>query len=118
MVNDVSDEVQVGICKEKGTRTNIGEITDLIKSQKIIVVTIEGNLAGCIAISTVNAEIAAFRMLNVVPEYRKRGIGSILVETVQTKVKSDGFMIIQLELLSPRTWSSPALDFLKVRYTK
>lgn len=118
LVNDVYDVAEDNMWKEKGIRTNISEIESLIKEKRLMIAQVEEQIVGLVKISRIDEETGEFGMLVVDPVARGLKLGGALVESAEEWAREEGFQVMQLQLLTPRTWNHPTKEFLKGWYSR
>ena len=118
LINEVYDDAEAGMWKRKGTRTNPSEVERLLRDQALILAEIDGVLVGSVNVKLMNGGVGEFGMLVADLNHRGNGIGSALVERAESWARDMGCHTMRLELLTPRHWTHPSKEFLKVWYTR
>lgn len=67
---------------------------------RLLLLEIEGQTAGCIALRKIDDQTGEMKRLYVVPEFRKRGAGSFLVESVITEARKIGYKTMKLDTVN------------------
>lgn len=118
LVNKAYDRGEKGMWHGAPPRTNPTELAELIRGRKLIIATVNGGLGtpasmddvsivvvvGCVALREVGEKKVSFGMLAVVEDQVGKGIGNLLIEEVESVVKSDRFPgrnVLGCELLEP-----------------
>src|SRR6185503_3962802 len=79
---------------------------------------INGVLVGSVNVKLMNGGVGEFGMLVADLNRRGEGIGAALVERAENWARDMGCHTMRLELLTPRNWTHPSKEFLKVWYTR
>ncbi|NBE96617.1 GNAT family N-acetyltransferase [Nonomuraea sp. KC401] len=112
LVNTVYTEAERGIWRDAVMRTSPAELSRLTRDGQIAVAGLYGRTVGCVRVQHLDAEASEFAMLAATPESRGIGVGRALVRFAEQHARARGSRIMQLELLTPRTWSHPVKSFL------
>lgn len=59
-----------------------------------------GNACGCVALRKFDGEICEMKRLYVRPDFRKHGLGKVLVERIISEAKSRGYKFMRLDTLA------------------
>ena len=117
LINDVYDEAEAGMWKETGVRTTETELRAMFVEEGLIIARLGGKIVGSVHVSKMEKS-GEFGMLIVDPKVRKQAIGGKLVQAAEQWAKSEGFDVMRLEILTPRTWNHPTKEFIKGWYTR
>jgi len=118
LINEVYDDAESGMWKRKGTRTNPPEVERLLRDKTLILAEIDGVLVGSVNIRLMNDGVGEFGMLVADLNQRGKGIGSALVDRAENWARDMHCHTMRLELLTPRKWTHPSKEFLKIWYTR
>jgi GNAT superfamily N-acetyltransferase len=118
LVNQVYAEAERGLWREGADRTDAPDIAAIIHAGELAVARLDGRLAGAVRIRRLDPGLAEFGMLVASPEHRGIGIGRALVAFAEDWARQQGLSRMQLEVLTPRTWTHPAKEFLRDWYTR
>ena len=118
LINEVYDDAESGMWKRKGTRTNPAEVERLLRAQALILAEIDGVLVGSVNVNLMRDGVGEFGMLVADLNHRGKGIGSALVDRAENWARGMACHTMRLELLTPRNWTHPSKEFLKVWYSR
>ena len=118
LINEVYDDAESGMWKRKGTRTHPVEVERLLRARALILAEIDGVLVGAVNVELMNDGVGEFGMLVADLNHRGKGIGSALVERAENWARGMKCHTMRLELLTPRNWTHPSKEFLKMWYTR
>jgi GNAT superfamily N-acetyltransferase len=118
LINEVYDDAESGMWKRKGTRTNPAEVERLLRAQALILAEIDGVLVGSVNVNLMSDGVGEFGMLVVDLNHRGKGIGSVLVDRAENWARDMACHTMRLELLTPRNWTHPSKEFLKMWYSR
>jgi len=118
LINLVYLESEKELWKENYERISAEELQELIEANELILAMDEEQPVGCVEVRNVNENIAAFSMLVADPTRRGEKIGSKLVKFAEQHALATGSKLMQLELLTPRSWSHPDKVFLLSWYSR
>jgi GNAT superfamily N-acetyltransferase len=118
LINEVYDDAEAGMWRRKGTRTNPSEVERLLRDQALILAEIDGVLVGSVNVKLMNGGVGELGMLVADLNHRGNGIGSALVERAESWARNMGCHTMRLELLTPRNWTHPSKEFLKMWYAR
>ena len=118
LINEVYDDAEAGMWKRKGTRSDPSEVERLLRDRALIVAEIDGALVGTVNVKLMGEGVGEFGMLVADRNHRGNGIGSALVERAESWARDMGCHTMRLELLTPRNWTHPSKEFLKLWYTR
>lgn len=99
-------------------RTNFDEITDFINKGELIIAQLGDKIVGSVHVYPIDKTTLGFGMLTSSLEFRKLGIGNLLLKTVEDFAIENQYKIIQLELLKPTDFNHPEKKFLEKWYQK
>jgi DNA-binding MarR family transcriptional regulator len=118
LINKVYDEAESGMWKVSGSRTSPDQVKSLLKKKKLILAKLDGAIVGSVNVNQMDDNTAEFGMLVADQNFRGVGIGSILVDAAESWGKLKKCNVMQLELLTPRSWKHPSKEFLKKWYSR
>jgi GNAT superfamily N-acetyltransferase len=118
LINEVYDDAESGMWKRKGTRTNPAEVERLLRAQALILAEIDGVFVGSVNVNLMSDGVGEFGMLVVDLNHRGKGIGSVLVDRAENWARDMACHTMRLELLTPRNWTHPSKEFLKMWYSR
>ncbi|WP_240670539.1 GNAT family N-acetyltransferase [Actinoplanes solisilvae] len=118
LVNRVYADAEKGLWRDDTARTTTAEITQFIRTGQLAAARLDGVVVGAVRVQRLSDTLAEFGMLVAAPEHRGIGLGRDLVTFAETWARSQGLPRMQLELLTPRTWSHPVKDFLRAWYER
>ena len=76
---------------------------------RLLLATEDEQLAGCIAMRKLAPQICEMKRLFLRPEYRRRGLGKVLVETIIDEARKLGYTRMRLDTLPGRMDKAIAL---------
>lgn len=112
LINEVYLPAEKGLWLDDATRTDVEEVTELIRAEEIVVARLSGEIVGCVRVQQLDDDTSEFGMLAAAPGHRGVGIGRELVRFAERNSLEMGRGTMQLELLVPREWSHPSKVFL------
>ncbi|MET0163859.1 MAG: GNAT family N-acetyltransferase [Vicinamibacterales bacterium] len=118
LINEVYDDAESGMWKRQGTRTNPAEVERLLRAQALILAEIDAVLVGSVNINLMGNGVGEFGMLVADLNHRGNGIGSALVARAENWARDMACHTMRLELLTPRNWTHPSKEFLKMWYSR
>jgi GNAT superfamily N-acetyltransferase len=118
LINEVYADAESGKWKRKGTRTNPTEVERLLRAQALILAEIDGVLVGSVNVNLMSDGVGEFGMLVADLNHRGKGIGSALVDRAENWARDMSCHTMRLELLTPRNWTHPSKEFLKMWYSR
>jgi GNAT superfamily N-acetyltransferase len=118
LINEVYDDAESGMWKRRGTRTHPAEVERLLRADALILAEIDGVIVGSVNVNRMGDGVGEFGMLVADLRHRGRGIGSALVDRAERWARDMGCHTMRLELLTPRHWTHPSKEFLKVWYSR
>jgi GNAT superfamily N-acetyltransferase len=118
LVNAAYEVGEAGLWLEGATRTQPGEMADMIGSGGMLAATLDGQIAGCAYVRLLDADTADLALVSVAPERWGGGVGRQLVHSGEELMRSRGATAMQLELLVPKEWAHPEKDRLLAWYTR
>ena len=103
-------------------RTSTPEITDLLKSRKLLLAFAGEQLAGVVKIEKIDPKIAGFGMLATDPNGLQRGAGKALVGAAEAWALAEGFGEMEIEIVraeNPNTHKQLLHDwYTRLNYIK
>jgi len=103
LINKVYSEAEKGMWTNPNrTRTTECEIGFLAAVEGIVVARIDGQLVGCVHISSIDETTWEFGMLAVKAEYQNQGIGGALIGYAEYLAGCAGMQMMQLKVLVPK----------------
>lgn len=118
LVNEVYRVSEAGIWTEGTSRTDDGEISDLIRLGQIASARSGGLVVGAIHVHQLDADTGGLGMLSAAASHRGQGIGTRLVDFAEDWARARGLASMQLEVLIPREWQHPSKTFLLEWYER
>jgi GNAT superfamily N-acetyltransferase len=118
LINEVYDDAESGMWKRQGTRTNPVGVERLLRAQALILAVIDGVLVGSVNVNLMSNGVGEFGMLVADLKHRGKGIGSALVDRAEMWARDMACHTMRLELLTPRNWTHPSKEFLKMWYSR
>jgi GNAT superfamily N-acetyltransferase len=118
LVNEVYKASEQGIWVDGAARTDLDEVTELVRRGELCAARLDGELVGCIRMQRLDDSTSEFGMLAAAPKHRGIGIGRDLVRFAEANAKRSGHTSMQLEVLVPTGWAHPAKEFLKEWYQR
>jgi GNAT superfamily N-acetyltransferase len=118
LINAVYDDAESGMWRRAGVRTNPAEVENLLRARALILAEIDGVVVGSVNIKLMDNGIGEFGMLVADPSHRGKRIGSALVDGAERWAREHACHTMQLELLTPRHWTHPAKEFLRLWYSR
>lgn len=100
------------------SRTTIEEISSFIEKEELIIAQVGTEIIGTVHIYPIDNKTLGFGMLTSSLNYRKKGIGNLLLIAVESYAKSNNFNKIQLELLKPVSFKHPEKEYLEQWYIR
>ncbi|MHB0999268.1 MAG: GNAT family N-acetyltransferase [Armatimonadota bacterium] len=76
---------------------------DLIKGVQIFGLFVDGRLVGTVMLDEVSADTCSMERLAVLPEYRHKGYGRMLIDHICTEVKKRGGQMISIAIIDEHT---------------
>jgi GNAT superfamily N-acetyltransferase len=76
---------------------------------RLLLVEHEGRVAGCVALRALEPGICEMKRLYLRPQYRKQGIGRMLVEAILMEARSIGYRGMRLDTIEPKMKDAVAL---------
>ena len=118
MVNKVYYSSEKDFWSEGYFRISKADFEKYLKNKWLYVLEENKKILGCVLFKQIEKEISSFSMLVCHPDYRKKGIGKMLVLFVNEEAMNRKNKKMQIELLSPKTWIHEEKKFLKNWYVK
>ena len=66
----------------------------------LLIAKSSGKACGCVALRKIDAQVCEMKRLYVKPEFRKHGLGKVLVERIISEAKQRGYKLIRLDTLA------------------
>jgi GNAT superfamily N-acetyltransferase len=118
VINSAYAVGEAGLWLEGTTRTEPGEIAEMIRSGGMLAATLEGRIVGCAYARPLDAGTADLGLISVAPDRWGSGVGRELVHSAEGLMRSRGVTTMQLELLVPKGWVHPDKERLRGWYTR
>lgn len=68
---------------------------------RLLLAEYEGELAGCVALHKLGARICEMKRLYLRPQFRGKGLGRVLAETIVVEAKKIGYKSMRLDTVEP-----------------
>ena len=68
---------------------------------RLLLAEIDGELAACVALHKIEDKICEMKRLYLRPQYRGRGLGRVLAETIITEARKIGYHRMRLDTVEP-----------------
>lgn len=118
MINTVYQESENELWKDSHERINLSRLLDIIdKGELLLALNDHEEICGCVHLEPMKFGMAKFKMLVTNPNFKRKGIGSVLVKFAENEARRLGFTKMQLELLVPTEFEHPDKVFLSKWYT-
>jgi GNAT superfamily N-acetyltransferase len=124
-VDEVADLVnrayaigEKGLWRDGTSRTTPAEVREFGRDGEIAVARLDGRIVGSVRVQRFDGGVGEFGMLAAEPGHQGSGIGSRLVRFAEGLSEERGLATMQLELLTPKTWTHPTKQFLHEWYTR
>ncbi len=118
MINGVYQDSEGDIWKDDHKRIVQSRLLEIIAKEELLLAVNEDVIYGCIHLVQMDNQMAKLKMLVANPQFKKMGIGSLLVNFTENEARKGGKSKMQLELLVPTEFSHPDKVFLSNRYTR
>lgn len=102
IVNRVYKEAEKGIWSDGQARTDAAEIQALAAEGELAIARVNGEVAGCVRISQIDADTGEFGILAVDQAKQGTGVGRKLVDFAEEKLRAAHVRLMQIKLLVPR----------------
>ena len=99
-------------------RTSEEEVHSLLAADRILIAKRGNLIIGSVCVRRLSPSLAEFGMLVAHPDCRGIGLGKALLNAAENYGRAGGAEIMQLELLTPKTWEHPVKAFLHQWYTR
>lgn len=118
MINAVYLISEADLWKTEHQRITVPKLVEIIKKRELLLAMKDDVICGCIHLEPMDAAQHKFKMLVANPEYKRMGIGAVLVSFAEHEARKKGVSIMQLELLVPTDFELLDKVFLKDWYTR
>jgi GNAT superfamily N-acetyltransferase len=118
IVNEAYALGEAGLWIAGSTRTEPGEVAEMIRSGGMLAASLGDRPVGCAYVRPLDSDTADLSLISAAPDHWGSGVGRELVRSAEEFVRSDGATTMQLELLVPKGWVHPAKDRLRSWYTR
>ena len=118
MINDVYVESEGNIWIDEHQRITKERLLEIITLKELLIATSEDEICGCIHLEPMRDSQFKFKMLVANPEFKGKGVGSILVQFAESEAKKMGGEVMQLELLVPTEFTHEDKVFLHNWYSR
>jgi GNAT superfamily N-acetyltransferase len=118
LVNAAYGEGERGMWVAGTERTDAGEIAEAIRGGGMLVAWVDGRIAGCSCLRTVDATAANLGFIAAAPEAWGTGLGRDLVRAAEDLARTRGVRTIQLDLLVPLDGTHPTKERLRAWYER
>nr|WP_296074384.1 GNAT family N-acetyltransferase [uncultured Actinoplanes sp.] len=118
LINRVYADGEKGLWAEGARRTGAAEVADLIGRGELVLARGDDRVIGAVRVQRLGDKLGEFGMLVADPAHRGAGVGRELVAFAEGWARRQGLTTMQLELLTPRTWTHPVKEFLRGWYTR
>lgn len=99
-------------------RTNTADIIDYIQNGEMVCVYKDTHIVGCMRLQRITEEIAEIGMLAVGLSQQGMGAGRTLIQFGETELIAQGYTILQIELLKPKTYTDDSREKLQQWYER
>lgn len=119
MINEIYTESEKGLFNPGLlNRTSASELQTMILQNELMILSIDGQIKGCAQVVIVESRILKFGMLTIDNSLRGQGYGKIMINAIEDYAKQQGYSLMQLELLTPKTWVQSHKEFLRQWYMR
>ena len=117
LVNEVYEECEGHLWVEPHQRLSEEGFSSHHGNKELIVAEIPDVIVGCVVMSTVEDGVKHFSMLVIRPEYRRLGIGRMLVDFVVESARREGCKCVRVDSLyssdQPDPWKQILIKWYK-----
>jgi len=118
MINEVYQASEGNIWIDNHNRISKERLLEVIKANELLLAVNKNQIYGCIHLEKMNTTHYKFKMLVTNSQFKRQGIGSMLVNYAEQQAVIYGAKTMQLELLVPTDFIHPDKVFLDNWYTK
>jgi GNAT superfamily N-acetyltransferase len=118
LVNRAYAIAEEGLWRDGTPRATPAETREFVRNGEIAVAWLDERIVGSVRIQQLDGGVGEFGMLAADPGYRGIGIGRQLIWFAERLSQERGLGIMQLELLTPKTWTHPSKKFLHDWYSR
>lgn len=122
LINAVYAVAEEGMWKDvdgrPAARTSPQEVQKLLDANRLLLAKCDSEIVGSVCVQLLSPTLAEFGMLVGHPDCRGLGLGKALVRAAEDFGRHHNATIMQLELLTPKTWNHPVKEFLHAWYTR
>jgi N-acetylglutamate synthase-like GNAT family acetyltransferase len=118
MINQVYLQSEEGMWKEEHQRITSSRLIEIIDKRELLLAMKQNVIYGCIHLELMDEFQFKFKMLVANPEFKREGIGAVLVNFAEKEARKKGATIMQLELLVPTDFKILDKAFLKSWYMR
>ena len=118
LINQVYKVSEGNIWVDDYQRTSKEQLFELIRTNQLLLAIHQHKIIGCVWVEKVNNTTYKFKMLVTDPEYKGKGVGTLLVSYAEEEAIRRGAYKMQLELLVPTEFEHPDKIFLTQWYTR
>ncbi|WP_431903210.1 hypothetical protein [Nonomuraea sp. bgisy101] len=116
LVNEVYAEAESGLWHAGAARTILEEVAELTAAAQVAVACLGHRRLR--PHPPLDHRAAEFGMLAADTAHSGHGIGHELVAFAECRALDSGRPVMQLEIVTPRSWTHPSKEFLPVWYTR
>ncbi len=118
MINQVYLESEAELWKDEHDRITIPRLIEIIDKRELLLAVNGNSICGCIHLEPMDESMFKFKMLVANPEFKGKGIGSVLVDFAENEARKKDVKKMQLELLVPTEFEHADKIFLNSWYTR
>jgi N-acetylglutamate synthase-like GNAT family acetyltransferase len=85
-------------------RTSLDQLAARAETSECYVLEAGSKIVGCVYVELLNRKLAKFGMLTVAPALRHKGVGGSLIAAVESYVKGQDIIRLQLDYMSVAPW--------------
>jgi GNAT superfamily N-acetyltransferase len=109
---------EAGLWLEGVDRTDEAEIAAALRAGQMLVRRDGDRIVGCLRTRALDAAMWEVGLIGVAPDAWGGGVGRELIEAAEARARAGGGVVMQLELLVPRTGTHPVKERLREWYTR